>query len=408
MNDFDVIVALLGGATLVLGLVSRWLERTPFPPTLLALVLGILAGPQVFGLIDLEATGQRADVMEKAARLTLGVGLMGVALRIPRDYPRRRWREMLLLVGLGMIAMWVVSAALVYLILGLPVWLAALIGAIVTPTDPVAASPMVTSEEARENIPEPIRHAISFESGANDGLAYLFVFLPLVLVAPPAGISFAHWFTTILLWQVGIATITGLTLGWIAARSLQVAESLGAIGKDWRLVYTVALALLAVGAGRLLHSDEVLLVFAAGAMFTQVIGGDDRRNEEHGQEAVNRFFAIPIFVLLGSALPWAGWIELGLAGPLLALAILLLRRPPALLLLRPLLRDVRTVPQALFMGWFGPVAVAAIYYASLMEHETGEPVIWHAVTLVIAGSVLAHGLSGAVLTRALGRHDEKE
>ncbi|MFC1456088.1 hypothetical protein ACETIH_04990, partial [Microvirga arabica] len=42
----------------------------------------------------------------------------------------------------------------------------------------VAASPIVTGKEAEENIPEPIRHAISFESGANDGLGYLFVFLP--------------------------------------------------------------------------------------------------------------------------------------------------------------------------------------------------------------------------------------
>ena len=57
--------------------------------------------------------------------------------------------------------------------------------------------------------------------------------------------------------------------------------------------------LFAIGAGRLIKSDEVLLVFAAGAMFTQVISQEDRHNEEHGQEAVNRFFAI----LLGTALP---------------------------------------------------------------------------------------------------------
>ena len=68
------------------------------------------------------------------------------------------------------------------------------------------------------------------------------------------------------------------------------------IESGWRLVYTVALALFAVGAGRLIESDEVLLVFAAGAMFTQIVSQDDRLNEEHGQEAGNRFFAIPIFL----------------------------------------------------------------------------------------------------------------
>ena len=74
-----------------------------------------------------------------------------------------------------------------FLILGLPFWMAALIGAIITPTDPVAANPIVTGKEAEENIPEPIRHAISFESGANDGLGYLFVFLPFLLLTRPNG-----------------------------------------------------------------------------------------------------------------------------------------------------------------------------------------------------------------------------
>ena len=105
----------------------------------------------------------------------------------------------------------------------------------------------------------------------------------------------------------------------------------------------------------------------------EVISQDDRQNEEHGQEAVNRFFAIPtIFILLDTVLPWKGWFDLGWSGPLLVLAVLLLRRTPVLLLLKPFLRDIRTASEALFMGWFGPIAVAAIYYASLMEHRTGR------------------------------------
>nr|WP_111299118.1 hypothetical protein [Paracoccus saliphilus] len=97
-----------------------------------------------------------------------------------------------------------------------------------------------------------------------------------------------------------------------------------------------------------------------------------------------------------------GWLELGSSGPLLVAAVLLLRRPPVLLLLRPLLPDVRTTSESLFMGWFGPIAVAAIYYASLMEHRTGEAVIWHVVSLVICGSVIVHGATGAPLTPGLG------
>nr|WP_111299119.1 hypothetical protein [Paracoccus saliphilus] len=72
---------------------------------------------------------------------------------------------------------------------------------------------------------------------------------------------------------------------------------------QWRLVYTVSQALLALGIGRIIKRDEVLLVLAVDVAFTQVINQPDRKNEEHGQEAVNRFFAIPIIVLLGTVLP---------------------------------------------------------------------------------------------------------
>lgn len=403
MNDFNVIVTLLGGTILLLGLASKRLAASPFPPTLLALLLGVAIGPQVLNLIDLDQLGDRADLLEKAARLALGVGLVGVALRIPSGYPREHWRSLLTLIGVGMPLMWAISGMLVYLILGLPFWLAALIGAVITPTDPVAASPIVTGSVAEENIPERLRHAISFDSGANDGLGYLFVFLAFLMLTRPAENALSHWFLTTMLWEVCVATLSGLLLGYVCGKLLRTAEGFRSIQSDWRLVYTVALGFLAVGAGKLIHSDEVLVVFAAAATFNQVVSAQDRENEEQGQEAVNRFFAIRIFVLLGIAIPWGGWEALGWKGTLLAVAVLLLRRPLTLLVLRRFLPEVRNVKDALFVGWFGPIAVAAIYYASLMEKHLGQTLVWDVVSLVACASVVAHGLTGAPFTRWYGK-----
>lgn len=400
---FNVIVTALGGLILVLGLGSKWLERTPIPATLLALLAGVLLGPAVLGLIDPSELGERPLILEKAARLTLGIALVSVALRIPKAYPRRHWRETLVLVTLGMVLMWGISTALVYFLLGFPFGLAALIGAVVTPTDPVAASPIVTGPLAEKNLPERLRHMISLESGVNDGLSYLFVFLPFLLLTRPAGEALSRWLLETLAWEVGVATVLGLALGVAAGRLLQAAEERDLVQEDWRLVYTVAMALLAVGAGRLINSDEVLLVFAAGAAFAQVVSADDREEEEHGQEAVNRFFSIPIFALLGSAIPWEGWGALGWPGLAFVVALLLLRQPPVLLLLRPLLPSLRSRADALYLGWFGPIAVAAIYYGTLMEHRLENPLVWDVVSLVICASVVAHGVTAAPLTRLYGR-----
>lgn len=404
MNDFNVIVALLGGITLLLGLGSKWLSAGPLPPTLLALLIGIAIGPEGLNLLDLELADDRASLLEKAARLALGIGLVGVALRIPSEFPRERWRAMATLIGLGMPLMWAISTALIWLILGLPFWLAALIGAAITPTDPVAATSIVTGSVAEEHIPAPIRHAVSFDSGANDGLGYLFVFLPFLMLTRPAEEALSHWILTTFVWEVGAATLLGLAIGYTSGKLLRKSEAAGAIESHWRLVYTAALGLFAIGMGKLIHSDEVLVVFAAAATFDQVVSAPDRRDEELGQEAVNRFFAIPIFVLLGTAIPWEGWRDLGWGGMFLAVAVLLLRRPVTILLLRRLLPELRTVADTLFVGWFGPIAVAAIYYACLMENKLAEPLIWDVASLVACASVVAHGISGAPLTRLYGRH----
>ncbi|WP_276497068.1 cation:proton antiporter [Pontibacter litorisediminis] len=402
IDDFNIIVTLLGGLVLGLGLCSKKLEKSPIPITLLALLIGILIGPEALDFVDLKQLGQQSTILERLARLVLGIGLVSVALRIPKSYPRQNWRLMITLVGLGMLLMWAISTALVYFILGIPFWLAALIGAILAPTDPVAASPVVTGPVAKKNLPERVRHAISFESGANDGLSYLFVFLPLLMLQKPET-AISHWLTKTLLWEVLGATIFGLLLGLGAGYLLRVAEKHSLIQKDWRLIYTVALSLLAVGGGKLINSDEVLVVFAAGVAFVQMVSEEERGEEERGQEAANRFFSYPIFTLLGTAIPWSGWWELGWSGLLLAAAILLLRRPPVLLLLRPLLPDLRSTKDALFLGWFGPVAVAAIYYSSMAEHRLGEPLVWDVVSLVICASAVAHGISSTPLTRLYGK-----
>ncbi len=68
--------------------------------------------------------------------------------------------------------MWIISSICGWWILGLPVLQAMLLGALITPTDPVVASSIITSEMATKTVAEDTRHLISAESGANDGLAF--------------------------------------------------------------------------------------------------------------------------------------------------------------------------------------------------------------------------------------------
>jgi sodium/hydrogen antiporter len=108
--------------------------------------------------------------------------------------------------------------------------------------------------------------------------------------------------------------------------------------------------------------------------------------------------------VLGMALPWEGWLELGWGGLLLVAAVLLLRRLPAVLALRPLLGSLRSRGKdVLFLGWFGPIGTAVLYYAAFSYRETGIEAAWIVGSLVICASVVVHGVSATPLTKLYGR-----
>jgi sodium/hydrogen antiporter len=93
---------------------------------------------------------------------------------------------------------------------------------------------------------------------------------------------------------------------------------------------------------------------------------------------------------------------------LFAAAVLLLRRLPAVLVLRPLLGELRGFKDLLFLGWFGPVGAAALYYSAFSVRESGIEVVWELGSLVICASVLAHGLTDTPLTKLYGRFPQGE
>src|ERR687891_781078 len=405
LRELYVSLAAVGGLLLLLGVVGGLLkERTPISEPLIALLAGVLIGPAVLGWFDLAELGNETLILEEAALLTLGIALVGVALRLPVGYASSNWRLLVVLLGIMMPLMWIVSGLLVYLIVGLPFWVAVMIGAIITPTDPVVASSIVAGGVAERNLPSSLRCAISAESGFNDGLALPFVVLPVLVLTELPGEVLGHWLThTVLLEIVGGAVVAAL-MGYTAGKTLRWAERKETMERTSLLTVSLALSLTVLGVTELLHLNGVLAAFVAGMVFNFAGSSNAKESQEDIQEAISRFFDLPIFVVLGMALPWEGWLELGWGGILLATAVLLLRRLPAVLALRPLLGPLGSKGKdVLFLGWFGPIGAAALYYAAFSYRETSIEAAWTVGSLVICASVLVHGVSATPLTKLYGR-----
>lgn len=403
MSSLNIALLTVGMLVLVLGLLSEPLKRSLLSTPLVALAVGVLIGPAVTGILDVASWGSQEAILEQAARLTLGISLMGIALRLPRRYPLDNWRPLAVLLGPVMVIMWLVSGLLVFLLLGLPFWAAMLIGAVVTPTDPVIASSIVTGGVADRNLPGRVRHLLSGESGANDGLAYPLVFVSILMLERPVGKALGEWVLSVVLWEVLGAVVLGAVIGYGAGWILEKAEASNMVERTSFLAYTIALSVAVLGGAKLLGTDGVLAVFVAGLTFSLAVRDSYRMEEESEQEAVNSFFTLPVFALLGMSLPLGSWLDLGWAGPALVVGILLLRRLPALVALSPLVSGLRDRRDVLFFGWFGPVGIAALFYATLAVRETGIEEAWTVGSLLITASIVVHGVSAAPLTRLYGR-----
>jgi sodium/hydrogen antiporter len=405
LNVLYLSLAAVGGLLLLLGLLGGLLkERTPVSEPLIALLAGVLIGPAALGLLNLADLGDQTLILEEAALVTLGIALVGVALRLPVGYSRRNWRLLLVLLGIVMPLMWVAGGLLVYLIVGVPFWVAVLIGAIVTPTDPVVASSIVAGGVAERNLPASLRHAISSESGFNDGLALPFVVLPVLVLTEPPGEVLGHWLTHTVLLEIVAGAALAALMGYLAGKTLRWAEKKETMERSSLLTISLALSLTVLGVTELLHLNGVLAAFVAGIVFNFAGSSDAKESQEEIQEAISRFFDLPIFVLLGMALPWEGWLDLGWRGMLVVVAVLLLRRLPTVLALRPLLGPLRRqAKDVLFLGWFGPIGAAALYYAAFSFRETGIEEAWVVGSLIICASVLVHGVSATPLTKLYGR-----
>ncbi|MGE0447534.1 MAG: cation:proton antiporter [Vicinamibacterales bacterium] len=203
MDQLNVLLFLTGAVVVVIGLHSNTIKGSPLSEPIIALLIGVLAGPHALGWLDVSRYTAEPEMLEQAARITLAIGLMEVALRLRPESVRVLWRPVAVLLTVVMSGMWLTSAAVMGTLLGLPFGAALLLGAVLTPTDPVVASSLVTGRFATDHLPLRVRDTISFESGANDGLAYMFVTLPALMLDPPGDATLRRWFVESVLIGVG-------------------------------------------------------------------------------------------------------------------------------------------------------------------------------------------------------------
>ena len=403
MITADRVLLVVGVSVLVLGLSSRLVKRHALSPVLLALALGVVLGPLAFDVVEPTLEVPRHVLLEQLARVALCLSVVDVALRLRPEDLRAGARRFAVLLLVVMPGMWLVTGLGAWLLLGLPVAVALLLAAALTPTDPGVASALVTGTLPNRLLPRRVRIALQGEAAANDGLALPFVLLAAALATLPTGRALEEAAREIGL-QLGTAAVVGLVTGYAVLRLVRLAGVDRLAEEDWFPLASTALAVTVLALSHLLGGTGVLAAFLAGMVFAEGLPEQLREPIAVVHRSVTKVALTVVFLGFGTVLPvdrW--WPELGVAGLLFAAWVLLLRRLPVAFPALRLTGD-GTVTST-FLGWSGPLGVAGIYYLAFVHRYELEQYerLFAAGTLAITVSVVGQALAGTWAVRAYHR-----
>jgi len=425
---------LLGLSLLLATVLPHVTRRIALSPPMVLVAVGMAIGmlPLADGT-SLEPQDHRVLVTH-FTEFTVLVSLMGVGLAIDRALDLRAWRSWrtwspvwrLLLVTMPLTILG--TAVLGWWVAGLAPAVALLLGAVLAPTDPVLASDVQVGEPLTEDVEEPtdegeqqledddIRFSLTAEAGLNDGLAFPFVHLALLLLAGGFTVVDAGaWVGWFVLGKIAIGVAVGLAAGWLLGRQAFHARTdtlrLADAGEP---LLALAALLASYGAAELVGGYGFLAVFACAMRLRSSERGHSYQRAMHGVvERLERLMTLLVLLVLGMAMTRGLLEHLDWRGVVLALALVLVVRPVAgYVALSVLARDQDRdggldrgeMAAVAFFGVRGVGSLFYLAYATSHGHVPDEPWLWSTVAFTVIVSVLLHGVTA---TPAMSRLDAR-
>jgi len=386
-------VVLVAATIFAWGLISARLERADLTAPIVFVAVGAILA--ALGLIDISAAPEN---FKPLVEVTLVWVLFSDAARVRVPDIRNDLGCYVRLLGVGLpltVAFgWVLAF---WLVPGLDMWLALLVGAALAPTDAALGVPVVTNRL----VPSRVRRLITVESGLNDGIATPLVVLAIAGAASVEGHAEAPGLGEALV-ELALGVVVGVAVGFVGGGLLRWARRRGWSAEEFVGIAVLALALGTYAGAVAVGGNGFVAAFCGGLAFGAAAG---RRGpaEVVFLEQASGLVSLLVWIVFGVIAVPIVLNGVDLTTVLYAvLSLTLVRMLPVALVLVGAGLDRKTV---LFIGWFGPRGLASLVFALLAVEELGpraDPAVV-AIAITVFLSVLAHGLSAAPLAARYGR-----
>jgi NhaP-type Na+/H+ or K+/H+ antiporter len=239
---------------------------------------------------------------------------------------------------------------------------------------------------------------LNIESGLNDGLCVPLLAIALAVAQAESGETSATHATKLVFEALGWGIAGGIVAGLVAAYVLRFARTRGSIQSHWTQVVPVIAAVGAYGMADAYGGSGFIAAFVAGVVFGRLARADEP--EAAFSEEIGGVLNGVTFIVFGAAILGSQWSRIGAADVLYAvLSLTIVRMVPVAI---AMLGGGARTPTVLFLGWFGPRGLASIVFGVVVVEAAGlphTPVLVTVITVTVALSVIAHGITAAPFAR---------
>ena len=375
--------------TFLASMVSRRIQSTMLTLPMIYTGFGILLGGLGLNWIRLDL---ESEIVQMMAELTLVLVLATDASRIDVRRLRKDHNLPLRLLGIGLPLTMILGTVLAKAIFPhVPIWEAAVLAIVLTPTDASLGMAVVTNPR----VPVRIRQSLNIESGLNDGIAMPFLLLALSFAASEATGDVVYW-VRFGGQQIIYGALVGGIIGYLGTQWTYLGRKTGWMSIEFQKLTALLIPILIYIVATHVGGNGFIAAFCGG-----VVVGNIRTWDEQ-DEQLHEFLEVPVqglmlftfmvvfgAVMLPLALDNLNWKIMLYA--ILSLTVVRML-PVAISLLGTKLNVVTTT----FLGWFGPRGVASILYIfSVLETEglVATAYIYDVVLVTVLFSVVLHGIT---------------
>jgi len=372
-----------------------------------------------FGVLLTDLIWPQLIIAETARAVILGIdfsdalleGMLGLllfagALHVKISDLRAQWRLVFLMATIGVALSTVVVGVGFSWMTGMPLMIALVFGALISPTDPVA----VLGVLREANLPKSLETKIAGESLFNDGVGYV-VFLVLVGLAFPSGDQHSSGLNAaviLFVQEAGGGALLGLVLGWLTFRVMRLIDD-----PSLEVLLTLGLAFGGYELAVYLHVSAPIMAVCAGLLIGDV-------GAKHGMSEATRAYVDTFWKLIDEILNAVLFLLIGfevfavalkiefLQAGVLAIALALLARLTAVAVPVLLLKPFRSFSRGVIpiMTWGGLKGGISVALALSLPEGEWKPMILTATYVIVIFSIVVQGLSVARLANRVGREPD--